>query len=255
MENNNGNSPTKDYMSARNVIAFLITLVILVATVYVAIVAVRISSEQDRMEGLKFVAQTLLPLWGTWIGTILAFYFSRENFDAATKSYQNIIESMKPEEKIAKIMAKDAMLPLEKITYLDYDETKTRTIRDILDDERFREYNRYAILNRDKTLKYIIHRSTFYRFLAEVSMGIVPIEKNTDDLTFSDMEEQASDAVKAMMYKGFNFIAENSTLLDAKKAMDAITECQDVFVTKSGKATEPILGLITNNKILDYARV
>lgn len=81
-------------------------------------------------------------------------------------------------------MAKDAMLPLEKITYLDYDETKTRTIRDILDDERFREYNRYAILNRDKTLKYIIHRSTFYRFLAEVSMGIVPIEKNTDDLTF-----------------------------------------------------------------------
>ena len=28
MENNNGNSPTKDYMSARNVIAFLITLVI-----------------------------------------------------------------------------------------------------------------------------------------------------------------------------------------------------------------------------------
>ena len=116
MENNNGNSPTKDYMSARNVIAFLITLVILVATVYVAIVAVRISSEQDRMEGLKFVAQTLLPLWGTWIGTILAFYFSRENFDAATKSYQNIIESMKPEEKIAKIMAKDAMLPLEKIT-------------------------------------------------------------------------------------------------------------------------------------------
>lgn len=62
MENNNGNSPTKDYMSARNVIA-LITLVILVATVYVAIVAVRISSEQDRMEGLKFVAQTLLPLW------------------------------------------------------------------------------------------------------------------------------------------------------------------------------------------------
>jgi hypothetical protein len=255
MENNHPKSVTKDYMSARNIIALLITLVILGATVYVAIEAIHISYMQDKMEGLKFVAQTLLPLWGTWIGTILAFYFSRENFDAATKSYQNIIESMKPEEKIAKISAKEAMIPLEKIIYLEYEETKTRTIRDILNDEKFRDFNRYVILNRDKTLKYMIHRSTFFRFLAEVSMGLVDIEKNTDDLIFSDMEEMASNAVKTMMYKGFNFISENSTLLDAKKAMDAIPECQDVFITKNGKPTEPILGLVTNNNILEYARV
>lgn len=237
---------------ARNVIALIITLVILGATVFVAVKAIQKSEDN---KGLEFVAQTLLPLWGTWIGTILAFYFSRENFEAATQSYQNIIRSMKPEEKIAGISVKEAMLPVEKLVYLDYEESLGRTLREILEDERFRDYNRYAIFNKDMTLKYMIHRTTFYRFLAEVSLGLSETTRTLQELTLRDMEEKATDAVKALMYKGFTFVSETATLLDAKKAMDAIPECQDVFVTRNGKPTEPILGLITNNRLLDFAKV
>ncbi len=249
------NNPPSIYQSwkARNVIALIITLVILGATVFVAIEA--INNQANSKSGLEFVAQTLLPLWGTWIGTILAFYFSRENFEAATQSYQNIIRSMKPEEKIASIPAKEAMLPLEKIVYLEYEETLARSLSDILADERFKDYNRYVILNKDKSLKYMIHRTTFFRFVAEVSLGLTEVARNSKELTLREMEEQASDAVKALMYKGFTFVAESASLLDAKKAMDAIPECQDVFITRNGKPTEPILGLITNNRILDYAKV
>ncbi|MDR0691719.1 MAG: hypothetical protein LBF69_01630 [Prevotellaceae bacterium] len=31
--------------------------------------------------GIPFVTQSLLPLWGTWVGTILAFYFGKSNFE------------------------------------------------------------------------------------------------------------------------------------------------------------------------------
>jgi len=238
---------------ARNVIALIITLVILGATVYVAVEAIR--RAEDAKKGLEFVAQTLLPLWGTWIGTILAFYFSRENFEAATQSYQNIIRSMKPEEKIAAIPVKEAMLPVEKMVYLDYEESLGRSISDILNDDRFRDYNRYAIFNKDKSLKYMIHRTTFFRFLAEVSLGLTNASRGAQELTLKDMEEKATDSVKALMYKGFTFVPESVTLLDAKNAMDAIPECQDVFVTRTGKPTEPVLGLITNNRLLEYAKV
>jgi hypothetical protein len=58
-----------------------------------------------------------------------------------------------------------------------------------------------------------------------------------------------------MLDLGFNFVKKDGTLLDAKKAMDAIDECLDIFVTENGKKEEPVLGLITNNKILENAVV
>lgn len=255
MDNTQGNREEKGGMfqtlKARNVMALVITLIILGATVFVAIQAILC----EKKNGLEFVAQTLLPLWGTWIGTILAFYFSRENFEAATKSYENMIQKMKPEDKIAGVTVKEAMLPVSKITYLNHSESLGKTIKEILKDEKFRDYNRFAVFNNDNSLKYIVHRNIFFRFLAEVSMGTIEVEKNTDDITLKDMEEFASDAVKVLLYKGFTFVPLNATLLDAKKAMDAVPECQDVFVTQNGKHNEPVLGLITNNRILEYAKV
>ena len=34
----------------------------------------------------QLLLSSLLPLFGTWVGTLLAFYFSRENFKAAAES-------------------------------------------------------------------------------------------------------------------------------------------------------------------------
>jgi hypothetical protein len=51
---------------------------------------------------LSFIGQTLLPLWGTWIGTVLAFYFGKANFEAATQSYKDAIKTLTPEEKISR---------------------------------------------------------------------------------------------------------------------------------------------------------
>jgi hypothetical protein len=58
-----------------------------------------------------------------------------------------------------------------------------------------------------------------------------------------------------MLQYSCNFVGKNGTLLDAKKAMDAYKECQDVFATENGKKEEPILGLITNNEILENSKV
>ncbi|HEY4786354.1 MAG TPA: hypothetical protein VIH57_09910 [Bacteroidales bacterium] len=234
----------------RNMIALIITVAVIGMTITIGIYYLNSSQK----EGLDFIGKSLLPLWGTWIGTVLAFYFGKANFEAATKSYQDVIKTLTPEEKIAKLAVKDAMIPFSQIEYLDYDTEKDKYISDILNYERFKKYNRYAIFDQKKVLKFIIHRSTFYQFIAQK----VEENKSNDEikkLTLQNIIDNSNADIKNMLYKGYNFIAIKASLLDAKIAMDAIPECQDVFVTDTGRTSEPVLGLITNNVILEKAKV
>jgi hypothetical protein len=50
-------------------------------------------------------------------------------------------------------------------------------------------------------------------------------------------------------------VKKTATLIDAKNAMDTMKECMNVFITENGKIEEPILGLITNNRLLEVAKV
>src|SRR5665647_1346053 len=118
--------PTEKLTSwaSRNLIALIITGLVVGVTVYIAIYILYNPVKNDDGSisvNFPFIGQTLLPLWGTWIGTVLAFYFGKANFEAATKSYQDVIKNMSPEEKIAKLLVKDVMLPIKDILYLDYD--------------------------------------------------------------------------------------------------------------------------------------
>src|ERR1043166_6071715 len=41
---------------------------------------------QKPSDDAKKLFDALLPVFGTWVGTLLSFYFSKDNFEAATKS-------------------------------------------------------------------------------------------------------------------------------------------------------------------------
>ena len=53
----------------------------------------------------------------------------------------------------------------------------------------------------------------------------------------------------------FGFVPSTATLADAKREMERIEKCADVFVTQSGKKDEPVLGWITDNTIIENSRV
>jgi hypothetical protein len=200
---------------------------------------------------MTFVGQTLLPLWGTWVGTVLAFYFGKSNFEAATKSYRDVIKSLTPEEKMASIKVTDVMIPLSKISYLDYEDSQNKTLVDIINDEKFKEYNRFAFINDNNILEYIIHRSEFTKYMTEKALA----GDNIKEITFAKFLQDSANNKNNYVLKNSAFVSVNSTLLDAKTAMDSIKECEDVFVTQTGKDSEPVLGLITNNLIFEKAKV
>ena len=45
----------------------------------------------------QFVYTSLLPMVGTWVGVVLAFYFGKENYEAASKGLENIINKLTPD--------------------------------------------------------------------------------------------------------------------------------------------------------------
>jgi hypothetical protein len=202
---------------------------------------------------LSFIGQTLLPLWATWVGTILAFYFGKSNFEAATKSYQDIIKSLTPEEKMASIKVQNVMIPFNQIEHIQYKEPYKEKIEDILKNPKFKEYNRFAFIDESKILKYMIHKVQFTNYVASKAFEKELAKDDVINLTFDKFIAENKD--NNYVLNTSTFISLTSNLLDAKQKMDSIKECQDVFITQTGKDTEPILGLITNNIILDNAKV
>jgi hypothetical protein len=234
----------------RNLIAIIITGFVVIITVIIAVYEMWFTSAPN----MDFIGKSLLPLWGTWIGTVLAFYFGKSNFDAVSSSYQAAIKALTPEDKIAQLPVKDIMIPVNQLQYLVFDEEKGNKIKDILALPRFAMFNRFAVFESNRILKCIIHRSTFNQFIVN-KLNDIEKKSKVDELILQDIIDEKSPVIKNMLINGFNFIHINANLLDAKKALDAKPECLDIFVTANGKSTEPVMGLITNNMILEKLKV
>jgi hypothetical protein len=243
-----------DIIDSREMITKIVTIAVVSITIVIALILVIYPLLKGEDLDLDFIGKSLLPLWGTWIGTVIAFYFGKANFDAATKTYQETIKALSPEEKIAQLFVKDIMIPVDKLQYLILEEEKENTIKSILALPRFALFNRFAVFEANRILKCIIHRSTFNQFI--VNKLNASIDKTIiDKLTLQDIVDEQSPEIKNMLSNGFNFININANLLEAKKAMDVMPECLDVFVTETGRSTEPVLGLITNNMIFEKLKV
>src|SRR4051812_11681067 len=81
----------------------------------IAIVAIINGNFDNAKDILQILFATILPLFGTWIGTILAFYFSKENLAAANRTVEHLVNSITSDKKLESIKAKDVMIPIENL--------------------------------------------------------------------------------------------------------------------------------------------
>ena len=72
------------------------TAIIGLTGIVFAFIAIRSDVTDDKVKQafsiVQYIFGALLPLWGTWIGTILAYYYSKENFESANKNVQQIVD-------------------------------------------------------------------------------------------------------------------------------------------------------------------
>jgi hypothetical protein len=221
-------------------------------TIMAAIVLAKSWSDKDIV---RYVFASIIPLLASWMGTILAFYFSKENFIAATQSVTDLTRTVTGVERLKTIPVTEKMRPLNEITseqVLDGDEDKKK-LSELLN--KFKDLERIPILDDKSKIRFLIYKGMIDKYLAKFAGSTSPPSgKQVTDLTLKDLLE-SSDEMRKLFEQSFGFVPKDATMAEAKREMEKIDKCGDIFVTNTGKRSEPILGWITDNTIIENSRV
>ena len=74
----------------------------------------------------------------------------------------------------------------------------------------------------------------------------MPDAANVGELLKLTYDTGSTKTFKGFVMNTLSYVPMNSTVADAKIAMESTPRCQDVIVTDSGRASEPMRGWITN---------
>jgi hypothetical protein len=222
--------------NSKNFIAVSITILSAIVTIFVICVALG-------QKEFEFIASSLFPLIGTWMGAIIAYYFAKENFDAAASQYNKVIDKLTPEQQLGSISVSSAMKLIKNAQVIQYDEFADKSVyTDLLNNPNMNSFNRYMFLKNNKC-QYILHRSTLDRALTQhVSVA----NSKPEDLKLKDVINSTDEHIKGYVEKGIEFISLDANLLDAKNLIIKNKYCLDIIVTLNGVKGEDALGWITD---------
>lgn len=229
-----GSQRTDD--STRKWLAISIVGASILAVVAISAVAIVLAGG-SRAETSRLVFSSVLPLLGTWVGTVLAFYFARENFQQATESTLRLAgrELTTP---VTEVMVRAAQI-------VAYDLSSNEHVADVpLSQVRARMQTfappsrRLPIRNVSGAALYVIHDSTLTAFAESVGQTTATLNRTLGDLLDVPQYKELVAAI--------GFVAEKATVADARGVMASIKNCNDVFVTATGNRDERATGWLTN---------
>lgn len=205
------------------------------------------SSDKDKASEL--IITSILPVIGAWVGAVIAFYFSSKNLESATNSVRNLFNDVSPTDKLKSIPIKDKMILRSQMIVFQTDDDKI-PLYDIISKLDKEKKNRAPVLDSKNYPRYVIHRSIIDKFLTEKAINSSTAQVDLSKITLADLISDQQD-LKHL----WGTISEDSTLAEAKKVMDGIKDCQDLFVTKNGTEKEEVTGWMTNVIIEDNLKV
>lgn len=241
---------TRDRLASKIVNFSVLLIVIMLMASFIAIY--RDGGITPKSQAIKDIFTMLLPVIGTWIGTVIAFYFSRENFQAAGEQAKSLAQLNLPTEnsdapaiRVMQLLSDNSVKKL----FLDEDnglekfrnkKLKSEILDDYLKDARI---TRLPILDSSKKIIYVIHQASITNFMVN--------RENNTDLTIRDLLESDKDDVLTR----FATASIDDKLSDVKAKLDKDPCCKDVFITLDGSRDSPAVGWITNVRLEEYVTV
>lgn len=182
---------------------------------------------------------TLIPLFATWIGTVLAFYFGKENFDIATKRYDKLIDKLSP-DILDDINVTQIMISKKTMVFKTLKEIQDKKVKEIIDFLSEVKKSRLPVLANDG-IKYVIHKATFLEALNELDVAISSADY--------DFKSFISNPIYAKMASSFLTFDENVILEEIRLALTKNSNIEDVFIIDNNKN---LVGWLTDTLILRY---
>ena len=195
----------------------------------------------------------VVGLVGTWMGTILAFYYTKDNFDTAAKNTQKLVDKISStEERLNNTKAAEVMLARYKFDPFVFNPAET--LKNLID-KFFSKNNRLPIFDKDDKPLYVLHGSIVDRYIAR--------DAQPDTNTLKEMLD-FKNAKGVQVYKqwaeSFITVKESDSLAVVKRLMEDKTVssdviCSDAFVTLDGSKNTKVIGWITNANIAKHSEV
>ncbi|HTD41959.1 MAG TPA: hypothetical protein VK671_15125 [Mucilaginibacter sp.] len=212
-------------------------------------------------DNIKTLFNILLPVVGTWMGTMLAFYFSKDNFEAANEQAKTLVNQMNPDQGNQQLSVADIMVKPNESALLmrdSMDAFKKTSLSELIQTMEESHSDRLPILEKE-TLKFLflIYRTTIERFQAAIATSSVKVNKETvsptdiSTLTMQAMFDSDFDLFNKIKDQKACFLPINATMDKVKQAMQDNTICQDVFITQTGSSDEKVEGWITNLMVIE----
>jgi len=238
----------RDRLAIYVVVGSFLTLFLLVGTLVGLAQA-----ESSAAEVAKNAFTAILPVLAGWVGTVLAFYFSAASQERTSASLDKVIDQAGGRPGPG-AMVSEKMIPYAAIVKRELGDVggKTITPKDIplsdLDEEFERKLPNGGTVSRlpfveKGVFKYVLHAATLNAFKV----------KSPDGKTFADL--LADEEMLRQISKLLVFVSAATTIADAKAALDKVNGAQDIIVTGSGNATEPMLGWLSNVDLIKAIEV
>lgn len=239
--------PADDQGDFRNRIALIvltigsIAIIALSGAVIIAFVNVSATNEpvQEKIDALLMgIFTAVLPVFATWVGTVIAFYFSNESFRQAATAAREAAQGLRPHERVS-----DRMIEFDKIVKIvrNRDAVTSITMTEVI-----RHYSstvtRVIIFDTHRVPVFVIPKRLIPAELIDGSGQPTAAANETIDVFRKRSTTIAEETGK------FSFVSEQATVDDARTIM-AAAGVMDLFVTKTGQRTEAVLGWVPNDKL------
>jgi hypothetical protein len=229
---------------------------LVIIAVLVVFGATRSPDPESVYKAAQLLLASLLPMFGTWVGTVLAFYYSKENYEAASRGTLDLVRTVAQKLTVTPVTAK--MMPRAQIIAMPVPAQHTLADLPVSDIQaRFRKtganglpISRLLIVDSSDICVAMLHRSVFMEAVAIAQADNPPLDLT--NATLGDLLGRPCAHLPGggtylnFIQNTFACVARDRTLADAKAAMEQLSGCQDVVITQTGKRSEAILGWLSN---------
>jgi hypothetical protein len=259
--------------STRNGLAIVVLALSTTGIIALAIYTLAAPEPGGKSDTAKFVFGAILPLLASWVGTVLAYYYSRENLAAATRSVTDLAQQITSTQRLAstpvtgKMLGRSAFVTLPPDKARPWSVAMSQTLESVQLYLEGRDVQRLPLFDEQDRLIAVVHLSEITKFRASAmtrasaaqAIGAQPARGATGAPAAAPSQPTLGDLLddprRRALFEAFAVVPFTATLADAKAAMDALDKCEDVFVTTHGRRTDPVLGWITDNDIESVARL
>lgn len=241
-----------------------IVILSLAVIIALAVIAAREGTLRAKFDTvLMTIFTAVLPVFATWVGTVIAFYFSNESFRSAAQAAR---EAAQPPPEAPTVDS--VMIPYDRIGRMEVgslDDAKKLKVADVA-----------SRLNQ-QTTRVLVFQTGSRRPLLIIRRSLMPPEWLSEDLrppalattavggdarsrqrnakkleeaTVADYLQLPNDQTGTNEADAtrFAFVALATKLDDARQAMVA-ANARDVFVTARGTREEPVIGWVPDDRL------